>query len=243
MMRCLLLLVVIFTVKICDAQKIDTNLIEKIDSWRGDYQSKEFAPLNNNLVYPTQSAGLSQRNNSVKPTKYEREILAIWKKVFDDHLSSLPQKIRPQTAQIYYDFKTSVDKVYSELLSNRFNYGQANSSLNNIALLLEQRISEEEIRQEKLDNQLREIQQKQFIDKTRSQNSAQINKVNCSDKKTQLESLRLQQETWDEMTASLNEGFKEPSERAKMEQVQKQQAIQNNQNILNIVNFIRQKCN
>ncbi len=213
-----------------------------VTRWRGEYQSTEFAPLHDLLIYPTQSPDLVQSTNSVKPTKYERQVLAIWTKVFDDHLIGLIRQSAPPAEVLYREYRNKVDKVYALLIANSVNYGWANTELAKLTIEVEQKFAiasaqqviredkEKEARQNKLTAQALDGDQKR---KTQSE---------CSTKKTQFDAMQLEQDTWHDMTAALNQSFKDPQERAKMEQTQKLQALQTNQKIIELGEFIHRNC-
>lgn len=238
-----------------------------LDKWGAQYLSQEFSPVNRALVYPTVTPNVAQRSDSTKPSRGERELLAVWKKVWGDHFKSLPKDFQPAQADVVFNFKKQIDLVYDQLIAHEINYAAANKQIAQaygefqvrsqaiLDQLMQERLRQEAQRQKQAvptDSELQkyvESSQKIYlkppVDKASDQGLTDLQiriKDSCKTEKIKLEQLKQEQQNWYEVTTSVNEMLKDPYERERAQTVQREQAQKRDLTMSQIQTFIDKNC-
>jgi hypothetical protein len=233
--------------------------------WQNQYQSPEFSPLNRALVYPTITPNISQRSNSVKPSKTERELLAVWRKVFDDHFKAMPKELDPSQVQLLRQFQQHTDAAYDQLMDRAVNYAAANKMLMQAydEFSAQSQALLEKLTQEKLKSTAQHPGASNQINPdfkrfnsssskgggaSNDQQSTELSdaqiklKDSCKTEKIKLDQLMQEQQSWADVTSAVNAMLHDPYEREKARLGQEEQAAQRQSQIGHIQKFIDKNC-
>jgi hypothetical protein len=222
------------------------------------YATEEYSAINRQLAFPTSVPNLPQRTDETKATKLQIQALNNWQREFDIRLQKIiddQKKFNSSNALVYQDFANKVSSVYGKLKRKEFNFGNANQALiaAQATLVLDPEItpkpspqalssissSAAQPSQTKLPpNSPVELPKKATLIK----NVTTSSKAVCDQKSIELEALRLEEENWFSVTASLNQVIKQLNDREMTEQAQDVQSHERQTKIAELTSFRTKNC-